>query len=98
MAQQINVRLHGSEYDMLRDRAAEWGVSPTEYARLQMLAPPSDWGMRRMEMPEDVLRAPSANVDRDVAAIMQGEGFELLDSGWWKNARDSRWVKVIPRG
>ena len=96
---QINVRLDDFEYSLLNVMACEWGISPTQYAKLQMLASAADWGMRREVMTEAELREESsANVDRDVAAIMQSEGFSQLRSGWWKRKSDSHWVKVVPRG
>ena len=96
---QINVRLDDFEYSLLNVMAYEWGISPTQYAKLQMLASAADWGMRREVMTEAELREESsANVDRDVAAIMQSEGFSQLRSGWWKRKSDSQWVKVVPRG
>ena len=91
---QINVRLHDDEYDLLQKRAAEWGISPPQYAKLQMLAPAADWGMRRAVMTEAALRAPSANVDRDVAAIMQSDGYELKACGWWKQRDNNQWLRV----
>ena len=99
MAKQINVRLDDSEHDLLLERAAEWGVRPTEYAKLQMLAPASDWGMRRLELDEGHLRAKAGkHVNLTIGEIMAKQGFAQLGNGWWKQGSDSHWVKVIPRG
>ena len=39
---QINVRLQDSDYDLIAKYAAEWGITPTEYTRLQARSPAAD--------------------------------------------------------
>ena len=77
----VSGRLHADEHELLCERAAEWGITATEYARLQASAPAGDWGIRRAVVTLDVLRAPADYVDLEVSEIMAAEGYALCPNG-----------------
>ena len=85
MAKQVNVHLGDSEHGIVERRAAAWGITPHEYARLQMRATAADWGMRRVLVP-----AASAQQFLDCP---DGE-LEKLPSGWFKIAGERQWFWI----
>ena len=87
MAQQINFRLHDSEHDLLAEYAAEWGIKPREYAKLQMLAPAADWRMRQVKVPAAMAR-DFMRKDYD------GSSLERCPNGWYKVAGERQWFWV----
>ena len=82
---QINVRLQDSEYGQLVRYAAQWGITPTEYARFQMLSPSANWRMRHARVPEktarDFLDCPDGDLDR-------------LPNGWFKLRGEAQWFWI----
>ncbi len=87
MSKQVNIRLHASEFDLLTDRAAEWGITPTEYARLQMLSSPADWRMRCVRVPKS---AAQQFLDCDDGDL------ERLPNGWLKVPGELQWFWLEP--
>ena len=83
--QQVNVRLDDSEHDLLKARAAEWGITPHEYARLQLLAPAADWRMRHVRVPksgaQQFLDCPDGELEK-------------LPNGWLKVAGALQWFWI----
>ena len=88
---QINVRLQDSEHDLIAKRAAEWGITPTEYTRLQALSPAADWRMRRVLVPKAAAQQFLDCEDDDL---------ERLPNGWLKVPNTLQWflVEDHPRG
>ena len=90
---QLQVRLDEIEMEIVRDRAAAWGITPNQYARLEIAGAPN-WGMRRLTMTEETLLQPSDNAGLTVSEVMERDGFYQLDSGWWKHRDELLWIKV----